>query len=239
MMGHMGRKMLRNRIGAGLAYAAAALAVCEAIRALLTGRALFRYEWAAALLLVPLLAVLGTGLLCGTLATMRARVQAARACLCALFALYMLVLLYLLFLSRYDSFWSDWEAYWNYSMVNFKPFSTIFRYLRAARRIPQIAATNLLGNLVLFMPMGAFLPLLFARMRTFWRFFLVMLAGLVLVEAVQLALRCGSCDVDDVLLNLAGAVAVYFAIRIPCAAGWLRRRYYLWTPEPASAAVRG
>ena len=57
MMGHMGRKMLRNRIGAGLAYAAAALAVCEAIRALLTGRALFRYEWAAALLLVPLLAV--------------------------------------------------------------------------------------------------------------------------------------------------------------------------------------
>ena len=67
----------------------------------------------------------------------------------------MLVLLYLLFLSRYDSFWSDWEAYWNYSMVNFNPFSTIFRYLRAARRIPQIAATNLLGNLVLFMPMGS------------------------------------------------------------------------------------
>ena len=40
----------------------------KTIRALLTGRALFRYEWAAALLLVPLLAVLGTGLLCGTLA---------------------------------------------------------------------------------------------------------------------------------------------------------------------------
>ena len=230
--------MFRNRVFAGLLYAAAALAASEAIRALLTGRALFQYEWAPALLLVPLLAVMGTALLSGTLPTTAGRVRAARACLHALFALYVLLLLYLLFLSRYDSFLSDWEAYWNYSMVNFRPFATILRYLRAAPRLPRIAAANLIGNLVLFMPMGAFLPLLSVRMRTFWRFFLAMLAGLVLVEAVQLALRCGSCDVDDVLLNLLGAVAVYFAIRIPFAARWLRRQYYLWTPEPASAAAQ-
>lgn len=230
--------MLRNRVAAGLLFAAAAMAALEAIRALLTGRALFSHEWTVALVLVPLLTVTGNAVLSGTLPTAVGRVRAARACLYTLFTLYVLALLYLLFLSRHDSFLSDWEAYWNYSMVNFRPLATILRYLRAAHNIPRIAAANLLGNLVLFMPMGAFLPLLFPKLRTFWRFLLVMLGMLVLVEAVQLALRCGSCDVDDVLLNLLGAVAVYFAIRIPFAARWLRRRYYLWTPEHAAGGVR-
>ena len=65
-----------------------------------------------------------------------------------------------------------------------------------------------------------------------------LIAVLLAVEAIQLALRCGSCDVDDVLLNLAGAVTAYFGIRVPPVARWLRRRYYLWEPAltPDAAA---
>lgn len=232
----MGRRILGSRAVACLLYAAAALAMIEITGALLSGRAFFWPEWAMMFTLVPLPVLMGTALLSGTLPTTAARVRAARACLWTLLAVYALLLLYLLFLSRSGSFLSDWDAYWNYSMVNFRPFATIWRYLRALRRgvILLTAMANLLGNLALFMPMGVLLPLLFPAMRRFWRFLLVMLGLLLLVEATQLVLRCGSCDVDDVLLNLLGAVAGYVAIRIPLVDRWLRRNYYLWTPEPAT-----
>ena len=77
---------------------------------------------------------------------------------------------------------------------------------------------------------------LFPALRRFWRFLALLLAVLLAVEAIQMALRCGSCDVDDVLLNLIGATTAYFAIRIPPVARWLRRRYYLWESGMAARA---
>ena len=69
------------------------------------------------------------------------------------------------------------------------------RYARALRRgvIPEIALANLLGNLLLFVPAGVLLPLLFPPLGRLLPFVAVLLPLLVLVEAVQLLLRCGSC----------------------------------------------
>lgn len=234
----MGRRNLVYRAMACLMYAAVALLTIEIFFALLSGRAFLWPEWALIALLMPLLVLSANALLLGALQSAAARAQVSRRSLWLLFWLYSCLLLYLLFLSRSGSFLSDWETYWNYSMVNLVPFRTVLRYVNALRRgvIPMVALANLAGNLLLFAPLGALMPLLFPALRRFWRFLALLLAVLLAVEAIQMALRCGSCDVDDVLLNLIGATTAYFAIRIPPVARWLRRRYYLWESGMAARA---
>jgi glycopeptide antibiotics resistance protein len=79
----------------------------------------------------------------------------------------------------------------------------------------EIPLSNLVGNAMLFMPMAVFLPCLFRPMRRLWLFALTMALVLVTVEALQLLLACGSCDVDDVLLNLTGTLIVFGILKIP------------------------
>jgi hypothetical protein len=50
-------------------------------------------------------------------------------------------------------------------------------------------------------------------------------------RGAAIALSCGSCDVDDVLLNFAGTMAVYGVIKIPAVDRLLQRLFLM--PEPA------
>ena len=112
--------------------------------------------------------------------------------------------------------------------ANFIPFHTIGSYLSAWANdtINQnIVVENLLGNLFLFAPVGAALPCLFHRQRRFWIFLFTMLAILLLVEGVQLFTGTGSCDVDDVILNLAGAPLAYGMVAIPPVKRLLQKCY--------------
>ena len=52
-----------------------------------------------------------------------------------------------------------------------------------------------------------------------------MLAILLLVEGVQLFTGTGSCDVDDVILNLAGALLAYGMVAIPPVKRLLQKCY--------------
>lgn len=223
----MGCKQIVRWAAAGLLYAVAAAAILMALYALLSGGAFFWREAILAVLLVPLPIVAGTLLLSGAAQSEEARGRLARACLILLFVLYVAALLYLLFLSRLNGAVVG-EAL-SSEQINLKPFVTVLRYVRALRRgvIPRTALANLLGNAVLFLPMGMLLPLLFPAMRKAWRCLLLVLLLPIAVEAAQLLLRCGSCDVDDALLNFLGAAAGYFLIRIPPVERLLRRMRFL------------
>lgn len=153
-----------------------------------------------------------------------------RAVLWVIFGFYLLALAYGLFFMRIDfTGYAAQRAYYRANidlMTNFTPLTTIRLYLRCLRynyigvRIPL---ANLVGNLLLFMPMGFFLPCLFAAMRRWWLFALLMLFALAAAEGLQFLLCCGSCDVDDVALNLCGALLVYFLLRIPGIQRLMRR----------------
>lgn len=169
-----------------------------------------------------------------------ARRRAVRTVLVCLFAFYLLALLTSLFFGRIDfTDYAGQRAYYFTNldlMTNFVPGETILLYLRALKYHyvgTGVSLSNLLGNVFLFMPMGFFLPCLFAAMRKWWKFLLLMVALLCAVEAMQLILCCGSCDVDDVLLNLSGALAVYFLLRLPRVRRLLGRLLLL--PVEASA----
>ena len=101
--------------------------------------------------------------------------------------------------------------------VNLEPLRTIKNYLIAygyGNISLRLVILNLLGNLVAFAPMGVFLPALFRWQRSIFFFAATLTLGITTVEVAQVYTGAGSCDVDDLILNLAGALIVFIICRI-------------------------
>ena len=97
-----------------------------------------------------------------------------------------------------------------YRRVNLVPFKTIFSYLNLfSRGRSSVALLNLVGNIILFIPMGLYLPWFFKYLRKFWKDTLAVLFTILLVEGLEYVTGRGSLDVDDVILNLLGAIIAY------------------------------
>ena len=98
--------------------------------------------------------------------------------------------------------------------LNLIPFRTLthqLRLLTAADRpwLIRHAAVNLLGNILLFVPLGIFLPKLWTPLRRFRKTLLAVAGIIALVEIVQVLTLLGRCDIDDLILNLIGAAIGY------------------------------
>ena len=140
--------------------------------------------------------------------------NAARYILLALFAVYITALVFLL-LAR-----TPYDASVSYrSLIKPAPFETIRSQLRYARyshngNLVRYGVSNLLGNAVLFLPMGIFLPCIFKRMRRVYKTVPLIMGLVVLVELLQLVTKRGFADIDDLILNTAGAAVGYFIFRL-------------------------
>lgn len=110
--------------------------------------------------------------------------------------------------------------------LQLEPFGTVERYVfgyREGRVLFSTFARNILGNLAVFIPLGFFLPVLWKKQRNLILFFLSAALLSCLIEGVQLALMIGVCDIDDVILNTAGALLSYGFFQIPPLKKKLRR----------------
>ncbi|MGD6902176.1 VanZ family protein [Bacillus infantis] len=95
---------------------------------------------------------------------------------------------------------------------NFIPFKTISMYLQAlsdGRMNMDIPIKNLLGNFVLFMPMGVYLPFFIRKTNSIILFTVSTTAMLITIEIIQVITRRGSFDIDDYILNMLGALIGY------------------------------
>lgn len=121
-----------------------------------------------------------------------------------LFWIYLLVLLYLLFFSEYYGRTAGVTEY----RYNLKLFREIRRFWVYREKLGMAAVlTNLVGNVVCFMPFGFFLPNMYPVFRKHPIF--VVLLGFFLtcaVEITQLVTHVGAFDVDDIFLNTCGAI---------------------------------
>ena len=87
--------------------------------------------------------------------------------------------------------------------------------LGATRNISlRLVILDLLGNLVAFAPLAVLLPALFRWQRSIFFFTATLILGITAVEVAQVYTGAGSCDVDDLILNLAGALIVFVFCRI-------------------------
>ena len=127
----------------------------------------------------------------------------------ALCALYLLLLLLILFRQHHET-----------RSVNLVPLRSVFQYLTGAdplggetsalqaQFLQGLALSNLLGNVVLFFPLGVYLRLFWNRL-PLWASALLPAAVSLCAEVLQYLTAWGVADIDDLLLNaMGGALGV-------------------------------
>lgn len=100
--------------------------------------------------------------------------------------------------------------------TNLRPFATIGVYWRGVSHGwvgLRTAVINLLGNLLALAPLGALLPFAWDRMRKKAPSLALGAVSIVLIELTQLLTGCGSCDIDDFILNFAGFLLARLAVQ--------------------------
>ena len=90
--------------------------------------------------------------------------------------------------------------------INLVPFASIAVTLKGME--PVYILINILGNILMFAPLGFLIPLLFPNYRSFKKTVLVGFLTSLLIECTQLFLIRGT-DIDDLLLNTLGAMLGY------------------------------
>lgn len=95
--------------------------------------------------------------------------------------------------------------------LNLVPFQTIARFLGLFQSGWNTAAfVNLVGNVLLFLPLGAFLPYVTRRAQRFFGCLLTAFLIILFAEILQAMTLLGYFDVDDFILNLLGVSLGFF-----------------------------
>ena len=133
-----------------------------------------------------------------------------------LFIVYMVFLMYFLFFAEImGRTYIDRDYHYNLT-----PFREIRRFIVYRRTLGWFAVlSNLLGNVLAFVPFGMILPMLTPKCRNFFHIVLLGFDFSLFVVTIQLISKVGSFDVDDLILNTLGAALGYLAYR-------LIRRYF-------------
>lgn len=162
---------------------------------------------------IPVLSVAvgGMGVLLRTRPmTVAGRRSYRRRALWVLMAYYLAILSVLLFfggLFHVDRAWG--------SAVNLEPFYTIRRFFYHYRRTGSLSSLwNLLGNIVILIPLGVLLPMMFRPLRRFWLTLPLIALFAIGVEYLQWHTGVGVADVDDSILNFAGGLVGYVFTRL-------------------------
>lgn len=128
-----------------------------------------------------------------------------------LFILYFIVLFYFLFFSE-ELGRTYSERDYHYNLVPFKEIGRFIRYREVLGA--KAVILNIPGNILAFMPFGAFLPIFSKRCQKVLATVFYSFELSLLVETLQLVFKVGSFDVDDLLLNTIGGMLGFFGYAI-------------------------
>jgi Glycopeptide antibiotics resistance protein len=141
----------------------------------------------------------------------------------ALFIIYVLAMLFLLVIpNNYRGHnvlvggltWERWSGYVSggFNLVPFRGIAEQIGFILAGEDVAR-NIVYLVGNLIGFAPLGYFLPVLFAKQRRFAAFIITVVLVLICLEFAQLMTMRGSFDIDDIILNTAGACIGFGILR--------------------------
>ena len=158
------------------------------------------------------------------------------------FLLYLLLLSTLTLFDDYFRRGNITMVSWNRQMVrnylntsfNIIPFKTISMYVTkylSGYFSTRIFMYNIFGNILALMPFSFFLPLIFKRQNKFKTFTITMIIVVLLIEGLQFFTLSGSCDVDDLILNVLGACILFGILSIKSIKNFIRNIFLLENNE--------
>lgn len=161
------------------------------------------------------------------------------------FICYILLLIKILFLSRVSLLELFNSQRTIFRSINLIPFHSIIEYISGSSgTLKKFAFGNVVGNIVIFIPLGIYLPLFKKDKKVITNLLLIFIVSLF-VEIIQGLLGIGASDIDDIILNCLGGLIgilgykflllilrdekkVHTAITILSAIGLPRILYYLF-----------
>ncbi|MFD2442502.1 VanZ family protein [Bacillus sp. CGMCC 1.16607] len=160
----------------------------------------------------------------------------------SLFSLYSFILLWSLLLMRmidriidhgsfngYFRYTEDANSFFNIEVwrlnSNLIPFHSTYEYMIGIDRFNlDIILHNTIGNILIFVPLGIFLPILLKKYHKFSKIFLIGFVISFAVEVLQFSLQIGQFDIDDIILNTLGTIVGFslfkFLIQISNLTKW-------------------
>lgn len=117
-----------------------------------------------------------------------------------------------------------WELYFGSSSrqhlkeftFNLYPCKTIFSYIvdyNSNNTAPFVI--NIIGNIIVFVPFGFLLPIAFQKqLDRLDKMLFASVTGILIIELLQLVLKVGVFDIDDVILNSIGVVAGFVILKV-------------------------
>lgn len=114
----------------------------------------------------------------------------------------------------YEVFFDSAYRFDGYSSYNLMPFETIRAMLSNYSHVPDVAIINLAGNILAFIPLGLLVPIILRSFENIRRIFLLGVGTSLTIELIQFIFRVGAFDIDDILLNAAGAIVGYSFYRL-------------------------
>ncbi len=91
-------------------------------------------------------------------------------------------------------------------IINFIPFVETIKTITDGHTPIINPLRNIFGNMLAFMPLGFFIPLLFSKYNNIKRIFLLGLISSLAIELVQLFVGYNITDIDDIIYNTIGAI---------------------------------
>ncbi|MEF9991751.1 MAG: VanZ family protein [Romboutsia sp.] len=109
---------------------------------------------------------------------------------------------------------SIYKQYGIKGVVNFIPFKETINTL--INEMVPIAnpIRNIVGNMLVFMPLGFLIPLLFDNFNNFKKILALGVLSSLLIEITQLFINGNACDIDDIIYNTIGAVVGWIFFKI-------------------------
>lgn len=124
----------------------------------------------------------------------------------AVFVLYLFILFKILIYSRNE-----------YRSINVVPFQSVMDYILTSDAVVHsFGFINIVGNIILFIPLGVYLCLFKYDKRIGTNVLWILIIS-ILVEITQYILGIGASDIDDVILNSLGGLlgaAAYRALSV-------------------------
>ncbi|WP_455258522.1 VanZ family protein [Peptoniphilus asaccharolyticus] len=111
------------------------------------------------------------------------------------------VTLIIYFLSMIIFLFKGFRYHENYNSYNLIPFKSILNYLYINN---GSSFENLIGNIILFIPLGIYLPIYLKSNNKFNLFIMFVIS--IIVEFIQWFFNIGIFDIDDIILNIIGGI---------------------------------
>lgn len=132
-----------------------------------------------------------------------------------LLGIYLACLIYFMFFSESYGRTIVQQEY-HYNLV---PLREIWRFIKYRHVLGWGAVLiNVVGNVAVFVPFGGAVPALFPKVQSFVQVMILSFSASLLAETMQLILKVGCFDVDDLLLNTLGGCIGYgvYSLLVHC-----------------------